>query len=101
MGKMTLTVLAGVLLITPAAVSASTAGMEAATQSVVDSTSPPVVLALAAGHSIIVNTGGAEVPNPKIHTPQCWRPCGHLKSASPEVFAKGMLRKVDSCRRQC
>ena len=40
MSKMTLIVLAGVLLIIPAAVSASTEGMEAAVQSVVESTSP-------------------------------------------------------------
>jgi hypothetical protein len=54
MGKMTLTVLAGVFLITLAAVPASVEGIETAVQSVGDSTSPPVVLALAAGHRVII-----------------------------------------------
>ena len=97
MGKMAY-VLAGVLLITPAAGSA--VGMETAVQSVADSTSPPIVLALAAGHSISIIS--RSVPNARIRAPQqCSRPCGRLKSASPEAFGNGMLRKVDSCRPEC
>ena len=104
MGKMALIVLAGVLLIGPGAGSASAVGRESAVQSVADPTSPPVVLALAAGHSIsiISRSGAVAVPNARIRAPQqCSRPCGRLKTASPEAFGNGMLRKVDSCRPEC
>jgi hypothetical protein len=104
MDKIMSSVLAGAILIASAAASALAAGTDAAVQSAANSSSPRVVLALAAGHSLsnISRSSAVVVPNAKIRIPQqCMRACGRPKSASPEVFDKGMLRKVDACRPEC
>jgi hypothetical protein len=85
MGKMILTVLAGVLLITLATVPASAAGMETAVPSVADSTSPPVVLALAAGHSAIHTSSGVVVPNPQTRPTPCRSKAGFYADATRAV----------------
>ena len=67
------------------------------------STSPFLVLALAAGHSLsnTSQSGGVAAPNAKILTPQpCSHACERSKDASPEMFGKAMLR-FDSCRPAC
>jgi len=86
MGKMTLTVLTGVLLITLAAVPASAVGIETAVQSAADSASPPVVLALAAGHRVIISTSsGGAVPNAQTRPPLCRSKAGFYAYATRAV----------------
>ncbi len=94
MCKTTLTVLAGILLITLAAVPASAAGTETAVQSV-DSIRASVVLALAAGHSIIINTShsdGVAMPNAQTSPPPCRAKAGFYADGVPTTRAVHRLR---------
>jgi hypothetical protein len=97
MQKITLCVLAGVILIAPAAASAPTVGMGAAVQSAASSTSSLVVLAGDCGQTPS-NTSrssarsGVAAPNAKIRTPQqCLRACRRLKGASPDFCVASCL----------
>ena len=104
MGKITAIVLAGLILLATVVASGAAVCIGAPVKAAAGSTSPFLVFALAAGHSLsnTSRSGGVAAPNAIVPTRrQCSHACERSKSASPEMFGKGMLRKVDSCRPAC